>query len=157
MVIETRSNIDFDAIIKELDEWVVKVGYFNTAHYPDGTPVAYVAAIQNLGYAAGGIPPRATMQPAMMANKELYAKLVQRAFQNAINGAPITQGLEALGEFAAGNVKQAITELRSPELKAVTVAARARRHSRGIASDKPLVDSGQMLQATTYAVERSDE
>lgn len=155
MVTETRSNIDLDAIIKELDEWVVKVGYFNTSHYTDGTPIAYVAAIQNLGYVAGGIPPRATMQPAMMANKELYKKLVKQSFQNAINGAPITQGLEALGEFAAGNVKQAITELRSPPLKEATVAARAKRHSKGLASDKPLVDSGQMLQATTYAVERS--
>ena len=156
MVTETRSNIDFEAIIKELDEWIVKVGYFDAAHYADGTPIAYVAAIQNLGYAAGGIPPRPTLQPAMDANKELYKKMVKRAFQNAINGAPITQGLDALGEVAAANVKQAITELRSPSLEDTTVAARARRHSGGIASDKPLVDTGQMLQATTYAVERSE-
>jgi len=46
-----------------LDGLTGKTGYFETAKYPDGTPVAYVATIQEFGYPAGGIPARPDHAP----------------------------------------------------------------------------------------------
>ncbi|WYK44555.1 hypothetical protein WKR00_15190 [Morganella morganii] len=46
-----------------------------------------------------------------------------------------------------------IKSVTTPPLKDTTVAARARRHSKGKATSKPLVDSGLMLQSVTFAVE----
>lgn len=42
------------AVYDELAKKQLKVGFFAHSKYPDGTPVAYVAAIQELGYPAGG-------------------------------------------------------------------------------------------------------
>lgn len=142
-----------EQLIKELETKVVKVGYFEHSTYPDGTPIAYVAAIQEMGYVKGGIPARPTLHPAMEAGTSNYKNGVARAFRNAMTGADLVAGLSAIGEVAAGDVKQAISSLTSPSLKQSTVDARRRRHHAGKASDKPLVDSGQMLQAVTYSVE----
>ena len=58
-----RSNPDaFKTLIahlKELDSRVAKAGWFSTAKYENGTPVAYIAAIQNQGVTInhpGGTP-----------------------------------------------------------------------------------------------------
>ena len=142
-----------EQLIKELETKVVKVGYFEHSTYPDGTPIAYVAAIQEMGYVKGGIPARPTLHPAMEAGTPNYKNGVARAFRNAMAGADLVTGLNAIGEVAAGDVKQAISSLTSPSLNQSTVDARRRRHHAGKASDKPLVDSGQMLQAVTYSVE----
>lgn len=142
-----------EQLIKELETKVVKVGYFEHSTYPDGTPIAYVAAIQEMGYVKGGIPARPTLHPAMEAGTSNYKNGVARAFRNAMAGDDLVTGLNAIGEVAAGDVKQAISSLTSPSLKQSTVDARRRRHHAGKASDKPLVDSGQMLQAVTYSVE----
>ena len=142
-----------EQLIKELETKAVKVGYFEHSTYTDGTPIAYVAAIQELGYVKGGIPARPTLHPAMEAGTPNYKNGVARAFRNAMAGADLVTGLNAIGEVAAGDVKQAISSLTTPALKQSTVDARRRRHHAGKASDKPLVDSGQMLQAVTYSVE----
>ncbi len=65
----------------------------------------------------------------------------------------ITDGLTQVGAKAAGDVKMVIKSVTTPPLKDTTVAARARRHSKGKATSKPLVDSGLMLQSVTFAVE----
>ena len=57
-----------DINLKALAKIEGKVGWFESAEYPEGTPVAYVAAIQELGH--GKIPPRPFMAPAMKKNKE---------------------------------------------------------------------------------------
>ena len=144
-----------ERLIKELETKVVKVGYFEHSTYTDGTPIAYVAAIHELGYVKGGIPARPTLHPAMEAGAPNYKNGVARAFRNAMAGADLVTGLNAIGEVAAGDVKEAIIALTSPALKQSTVDARRRRHHAGKASDKPLVDSGEMLQAVTHSVDNA--
>lgn len=142
------------AVYGELAKKQLKVGFFGHSKYPDGTPVAYVAAIQELGYPAGGIPPRPFIRPAMTEHKPEYSNLIVRAVKAAVKGnITITDGLTQVGAKAAGDVKMMIKSVTTPPLKDATVAARARRHSKGKATGKPLVDSGLMLQSVTFAVE----
>lgn len=142
------------AVYDELARKQLKVGFFEHSKYPDGTLIAYVAAIQELGYPAGGIPPRPFVRPAMAENATGYKNLISQAVNASVTGnITLISGLNQIGAKAAGDVKLAIKAMTTPPLKEETIKARARRHSKGKASVKPLVDTGQMLQAVTWSVE----
>lgn len=90
----------------------------------------------------------------MTEHRQEYSQLTGRTVKAAGNGKiTVTAGLEQIGAKAAGDVKMMIKSVTTPPLKNATVAARARRHSKGKATGKPLVDSGLMLQSVTFAVE----
>jgi len=136
--------------LRELDGIVGKTGYFETAKYADGTPVAYIASIHEFGYPEGGIPARPTMRPTA-ADKGApggeWAQVAAAGARACLNGTTTaTQAMEALTLKAAGDVGAAITALVAPPLSPRTIAAK------GFA--KPLVETGQMLQAVTGVVER---
>lgn len=73
---------DLQTKVKALNKVKVETGWFETSRYPNGTPVAYVAAIQEHGYQGGGvnIPPRPFMRPA---EAEHGAEWIKRAQVNA--------------------------------------------------------------------------
>jgi hypothetical protein len=140
-------------VYDELGKKQIKAGFFEHSKYPDGTPVAYVAAIQELGYPAGNIPPRPFMRPAMRDNQAKYADLMLRAAKAAVKGTiTVSDSLTQIGDMTAGDIKLAIQSVTTPALKDSTVRARASRHSKGKATNKPLVDSGLMLQSVSFSV-----
>ncbi|MDL4912996.1 MAG: hypothetical protein QRY16_04110 [Enterobacterales bacterium endosymbiont of Blomia tropicalis] len=142
------------AVYDELNKKQLKIGFFEHSKYPDGTPIAYVAAIQELGYPAGGIPPRPFLRPAMAENAAGYKNLISQAVNASVAGSiALNDGLNQIGAKAAGDVKNAIRTLTTPPLDTSTIRGRARIRSKSKASTKPLVDTGQMLQAVTYTVE----
>lgn len=140
-------------VLGQLEKKDLKVGFLETSHYPDGTPVAYVAAIQEFGH--GSIPPRPFMRPAQEANRDKWSKAFARMVQAAINGSmDLEQGLEQLGMVAAGDVRKAIKAVTAPPLSPVTIAMRQRRiKGKKSASTKPLVDEGIMIQSVASVVE----
>ncbi|CAG9424407.1 TPA: hypothetical protein ACS78B_000145 [Providencia alcalifaciens] len=141
-------------VYDELGKKQLKVGFFEHSKYPDGTPIAYVAAIQELGYPEGGIPPRPFLRPTMKNKKTEYGQLIFRVAKAAANGnITVNDGLTQVGAKAASDMKLAIKAVTTPVLDDATVKARARRHSKGKSTNKPLVDTGQMLNAVTFVVE----
>ena len=139
-------------VLEELDRKEIKVGFFESAKYTDGTPIAYVAAIQEFGY--GPIPPRPFMRPAEQKNAAKWQAGIASGVKAALNGAvTIEHALEQVGMVAAGDVRKAIKAVTAPPLADSTISARQRRlKGKKPASTKPLVDSGQMIQAVTSAV-----
>jgi len=134
-----------------------QVGWFETAKYPNGTPVAYVAAIHEFGYAAGGIPPRPFFRPTIAAQTGEWSRQFGRAATAVANG-KIEPGpaMTQLAALAAGDVADTISKLTAPALKEATVNARRRKRADkktvgGLT--KPLVDTGIMLGTLTYKVE----
>lgn len=153
MEIKRSGNSDaIKKMLKELESKQIQVGFFETAKYPDGTPIAYVAAIQEFGY--GPIPPRPFMRPAELQNQSKWQRGIAAGVKAALNGAiTIDAALEQVGMVAAGDVRKAIKAVTSPPLAASTIRARqSRKKAKKSASTKPLVDTGQMLQAVTSAV-----
>ena len=157
----------FDALKKRIegDGRVVNVGIPASAKEADGTPVAMIAAVQEFGNPALGIPERSFLRAGVRTNAGDFVQL------NRINLVRILQGnmtydqaLGQLGAMAAGRVKQNIRDGSYAPLKAATVAARKRRLSSGyraalakkkgapIEMDKPLIDSGQMWQSITFEI-----
>lgn len=134
------------AALQGLDGLEGKVGWFESAHYPDGTPVAYVATIHEFG--TGRIPARPFMRPAVADHGREWVDLLGQGAKAAINGGPSpAEVLEAVTLAAAGNVAEKIQAVTSPPLAPVTIKRKGH--------DKPLVDTGQMVQSVTGKVERS--
>jgi phage gpG-like protein len=123
-----------------------KVGWFESATYKDGTPVAYVATIHEHG--AGPVPARPFMRPAVAQYGASWMDLLGQGAKAALNGSVSPEAvLDAVTLKAAGDVGKAIRAVTSPALKPMTIKRKG--------FDKPLVDSGQMLQSVTGKVERT--
>ena len=81
------------AKLKELAEMVAKpatlrVGFLENAKYPDGTPVAMIAAIQDYGSPNAGIPPRPFFRNMIAAKSpEWPAAIAQLLKDNNLDAA----------------------------------------------------------------------
>lgn len=133
-----------------------KVGWFPGAAYPNGTPVAYVSIIQEMGAPEAGIPARPFIRPTLSARKTAWATTLKQGVKAKIDGSMEATGvLELVGQQAAGDIRKTITQVHTPPLKKATVEARARRLSnRTITTSlqKPLIDTGLMLNSLTSQV-----
>lgn len=113
----------------------VHVGFLEGATYPDGTPVAEVAAINNFGAPDAGIPARAFFSNMIAAKSpewgEKFEKVLIAAEYN------IGLALSRMGEGIAGQLREEIVATNDPPLADVTIARKGH--------DKPLIDSGHML------------
>lgn len=119
----------------------VRVGFLEGATYPDGTPVAEVAAIQNFG--STDIPARPFFSN-MVSDKspqwgERFAKVLAAADYDT------DLALARMGEGIAGQLRQSIVDTNDPPLARRTVERKGH--------DKPLVDTGHMLASVDKEVE----
>jgi hypothetical protein len=148
----------------------VRVGFLEGATYPDGTPVAEVAALQNFGAPAAGIPARAFFSQ-MVAEKSpewgaKFAAVLKAADYDA------DKALALMGEGIAGQLRQAIVDMNSPANSAATNLLKQRFPNRegmtfgdvvqafrdaaagqAAPAGKPLVWTGHMLNSVDKEVE----
>lgn len=150
--------------VKALDGSQSKVGWFPSAVYEGGAPVAGVAYVQEFGSSAKGIPPRPFFRSTASEKQQEWAKTAEQISRAAAQGkiAP-NQVMEAVALAAGGHVAATITKITAPSLKQSTVDARKRRladkgksvkgtkGAAGVAGiEKPLVDSGILLASLSY-------
>ena len=147
----------FEENVKELDGLTAKAGWFESSVYPNGTPVAYVAAIQEYGYPAGGIPPRPFMRPTIARERANWRALMLSGAKAIVAGNETPYSvMDKISAKAAGDVAKTIASITSPPLKPATIAARARKRvDRSITTSlsKPLVDTALMINSITHVVE----
>lgn len=141
---------------------VAKIGWLESAQYPDGTEVAYVAAIQEFGSPEKGIPPRPFIQPTIDTEQANWLKIMIDGAKQVQDGKIDAEDvLRAVGVQAAGDIRKAIANVTSPALKESTVKARARKYKSGKSEvtkslTKPLIDSGLMISSCTNSVGAPD-
>lgn len=135
-----------------------KVGWFETAKYPDGTSVAYVASIHEFGYPEGGIPARSFMRSTAMESSKQWTLAFGRGVKAIASGTfNADQVMESVTLLAVGDIKKKISEIQSPPLAPATIAARRRRYKNKALTGnltKPLVDTSLMVSSITNVVER---
>ncbi|WP_079916615.1 hypothetical protein [Salmonella enterica] len=133
-------------IASNLSDKQLKVGFIDGATYPDGTPVAMVAATNEYGNPANNQPPRPFFRNAIAEHESEWLDAISRGLQK---GMPLDDVLAVVGERAVGDVVQSIATLMEPPLSPATVAS---RKSKGNASTKPLVDTKVMIRDVHYEV-----
>ena len=123
----------------------LRVGFFRSARYPDGTPVAAVAVYNEFGTGTsdeptGRIPSRPFFRQALDSVVPRVSDYVQ---QNVEARSPqLPPLLDDLGLMLAEEVQDSITRLRLPANAPATVARKG--------SSNPLIDTGQMRRSVTW-------
>lgn len=178
----TRDNPNaFKALADQLDALdgvEGKVGWFESATYPDGTPVAYVAAIQELGSPANNIPSRSFMRSTALEQDAKWRDVANTVSARVLQGKMTpAQAMEVLTLQAEGDIAHKIATIQAPPLSPITLGARkyrsmgktvtgrtigeiARKLTEGKLdisgiSTKPLVDSAIMVNTLSHTVESS--
>jgi hypothetical protein len=166
------------AKLKELEGIETRVGWFPSAKYDEsGTPVAYVAAIQEHGH--GPIPPRPFFRPTILAEENNWRQYAAQGARSVLKGSLTAHDvMDGLGERAQEDVKETINQITSPKLSPITLELRAMKYKNPglkvtgtlvgevarkvrqpgytLASgtpDKPLVDSKLMITTLTHTTE----
>lgn len=156
-VVNEEGKKRLERALQQLGHAEGRVGYFATAKYPDGTSVAYVAAIQELGDPSHNIPPRPTMRPAGKETQKMARSQLKEMLRAVLSGQDTMVGaMSKICDFCAGTIKKNIKEITSPALKPSTVLARLSMKKQGsfvnLSVAKPLVHTGQLAGAPTYEV-----
>jgi hypothetical protein len=118
------------------------VGFQNGATYPDGTPVAMVAAVQDFGSSSQGIPPRPFFRNSVAEHKKEWPRTLAKLLRD--EKMDTQRALGVLGEEIAGQIRQSIVDLHDPPLKPATVRRKG--------FEKPLIDTSLLLHSVTYDV-----
>lgn len=127
-----RSKLE-EALSKYLNEKMeVRAGIFETATYPDGTPVASVA-VEN-EYGTDLIPARSFFRTTIAEKQKDWADSVAKGLQ--YYKGDIRTALEATGERMADDLQESVLNWKEPPNAPYTIAKKG--------FNKPLVDTGQM-------------
>jgi hypothetical protein len=122
---------------------VLKVGFLENARYPDGKPVAMIAAIQNFGAPRAGIPPRPFFTNMIKQKSAEWPKAMARLLKSEKYDAE--RVLKLTGEGIKGQLQQSIRDTNAPPLAASTIKRK------GFA--KPLIHTGHMINSVDYEVD----
>lgn len=156
MIVKRVSNMAaVKSVLLAASQKEVRVGFFETSTYADGTPVAYIAAIQEFGSATNGIPPRSFMRTTEKEKKVEWGNNIQGALYDAIqklSPSALQNNLEQVGASAAADIQKKIKSITSPELSKSTLYNRSHRKVRRTDSTKPLEDSGHMFRSVESQV-----
>jgi hypothetical protein len=148
-------------LLEGVTDKVGKVGFFPSSKYEDGTPVAYVATIQEYGAPEQGIPPRSFMRTTIVDKQAEWQAVATMGAKAMLNGDTTGERvLEVIGLKAAGDIRKKIASITDPALKPATVAARLRgRADKQTVGNltKPLVHTATLLNAVTSTVEARSE
>jgi hypothetical protein len=154
------------AALATLNENQVGVGWFKTSKYhPSGTPAAYVAAIQEFGYAPHNLPPRLGLRQLAIDKKASWAGISASLAKQVIAGTPVEAMLTAIGETVRGDIQDHISNVTQPPLAESTLQNRASRLHIPVSEltetgKKPLVEpkqadgsaGGYLLTSVQYIV-----
>lgn len=137
-----RGGSKLEAKLKEIGEKVaagtmVRVGFLEGATYPDGTKFALVAAIQNFGAPARGIPPRPFFTNMVSAKAHEWGPALANVLKARDYDAP--SSLLLLGDAIKGQLEQSIRDTNAPPLADATI------ERKGFA--KPLIDTAHMFDS----------
>ena len=125
----------------------VAVGFMENAKYPDGTPVAYVAAIQNYGAPSVNIPPRPFFSDMVKDKSPNWPSQLGAVLKH--NDFDAEKSLKLMGEGIGSDLQDSIEDTNDPELKQATIDRKG--------FPKPLIDTGHMINSVSYEVDGDRE
>jgi hypothetical protein len=131
--------------LKKADKSFTKVGYPGNDD-SSLADIAFIAAVNNFGTEDGRIPARPFMDDAFDDNLQTIEKRVEKEYRGVVTGKQTAKkALARIGEFHTAQIKLKIKNGTFVANAPSTIAAKG--------SDKPLIDEGRMLGATTHKEE----
>lgn len=118
----------------------VKVGLpKGSNNYPDGTSVIMVGTVHEFGSPSRGIPQRSFLRSTVREKRRSYKIMFKKIAKQIVDGKiDMKKGLGLIGLQVSTDVKEKITDIKSPALK----------YRQG----NPLIDTGHLRQSITYKV-----
>ena len=123
----------------------LRVGFLEGGTYPDGTSTPMVAAIQNYGAPAAGIPPRPFFSTMVAKKSPTWGGDIGKILPAV--GYDVDAALKLMGERIHDQLQESINEWRVPKLADATVAKKG--------FDKPLIHTKNMLDSVGYDIKKS--
>jgi hypothetical protein len=120
----------------------VSVGFLQNATYPDGKPVAMIAAIQEFGAPSRNIPPRPFFRRMVAKESAGWPALIEGQLKATNYDVGLT--LDRVGAAIAGQLQLSIRDLVDPPLKPATVRAKG--------FEKPLIHTAVMINSISWEV-----
>jgi len=120
----------------------LRVGFLAKSTYPNGTPVAMIAAIQNFGAPSRGIPPRPFFSNMVKSKRGEWPKAISGLLKD--NDYDAVKALDVAGAAIGGQLRQSIIDTNEPPLAPSTIKRKG--HS------KPLIDSAMMINSIDHEV-----
>ena len=120
----------------------VRVGFLEGSTYPDGKPVAMIAAIQEWGTADGRIPSRPFFRTMIKQKQREWGPAMAGLLKN--NGYDIRRTLDITGQAIAGQLRDSIVNGAWVPNAPSTVVKKG--------FDKPLIDTSHMLNSVDHQV-----
>lgn len=138
-MIRFNIKIDDKEIYKKLKHQYAsaEVGFFEGEKYPDGTPVAAVAAHNEFG--GGKTPPRPFMSTCMRNRRNVWRKVVQNNLAKEVDA---RKTLAALCEQMVLDISDYIRIWTSPPNAPATIKKKG--------FNDPLVDTGRMMRSVDW-------
>jgi hypothetical protein len=170
-----KIKVRLSRIPREFNGKVAQVGFPAGLAYEDGTSVAYVAAIQEMGAPEVSIPARPYFKPAVQHHSKEWSDVMAGLVANVgAGGASADDVLDIVGRAAVADVQAEIAAVTSPPLSLITVMLRKwRKDGKKISGktvgeaaaavdagedsggdDKPLNDSGLLIASVRNAVNK---
>ena len=143
-----KIKIALERVPEEFEGMVAQIGFPSGANYEDGTSVAYVAAIQEFGAPAVGIPARPLRPPTDKDKKDTWVKTIEKSLPKVVLGKMSAfDVLDLVGIQAAADIQTKISSIYSPPNAPATIRAKG--------STKPLIHTGLMLASVQNAVNKT--
>lgn len=136
-----------EAFLRDMSERVtnpatLRVGFLENSKYPDGTPTAMVAAIQDFGAPKVNIPPRPFFRNVVINGSLKWGAELANILKAV--GYDATRALGLMGEMIKGEIKDSINNGSYAPLKPATVRRKG--------FDKPLIDTGHLINSVDAEV-----
>lgn len=168
-------------LLNNLKDFKIEAGWFENTKYDDGTPVGYIAAIQNYGVRISVsqkqrnflhylgihlkdstgeiiIPPRPFMDNARarVEGTEGHRMLLREILRVFEGRQTIELAANRLGIWLQGVIQEEIRKINTPALSGATIEIRNSQYDNvsNNQSTKPLNSTGIMLNTVQYKVEK---
>ena len=145
--IPTDASKDLDKFIRDMNGAEVEAGWFDDT-YEKGQLIGFIAYIQEHGSVKKNIPPRPFMRPAASENEIKWSDIIVEVAEKVLSGELLMgEALDILGLEVSIDIQEAIEDVLSPKLADATLDNRKRR---GNDSEKPLIDTGKMINSVDW-------
>ncbi|WP_387690785.1 hypothetical protein [Photorhabdus sp. RM71S] len=120
----------------------LRAGIFESATYPDGTPVATAGYINEYGAPEASIPPRPFFRTVIANGNHEWSGVLARGIKHYNGNAK--QAMSALGGVIVDELQASVLSWTAPPNSPLTVAKKG--------FNKPLVETAQLSRSFSYEV-----